>query len=70
MVPPGILSVYVDMSLGVLGEVCLCAASLETVDNGKVSEPIAVDLGLGCNPVGCVEWQGECPDACQQWCPL
>ena len=45
----------VDISLGVMGQVCLWVASLETVTNGKVSETLAV--GLGGNPVSCVEWQ-------------
>jgi hypothetical protein len=49
---------HVDMSVGVLGEVCLCAASLEPVDNGKVLEPLAVDFG---KPGGTklVVWNGR-----------
>jgi hypothetical protein len=34
----------VDISLGVMGEVCLWVASLEAVANGKVSEPLAMGL--------------------------
>ena len=45
----------VFISLGIMGDVCLWVASLETLTNGKVSEPLAV--GLGGNPVSWVEWQ-------------
>jgi len=55
VVPAGIMPACVDISLGVMGEVCIWVASLGTVANGKVSEPLAV--GLGGNPVSYVEWQ-------------
>ena len=67
VVPAGIIPVCVDISLGVMGKMCLWVASLETVANGKVSEPLAV--GLGGNPVSCVEWQDVSSCLSAQWCP-